>query len=84
MFGVGRCPAIRSQWTFYARNIYAGIYAKGETIYGDTEEGDALQVGGDVILDKTGRVVFNYRSVWPADRVPVKDLIAVLKKDLSK
>ena len=80
LFGVGRPPARKSQWSIRSTNAYAGHHAKSETAYADTELGDALQLGGDVVVDDTGRVVFNYRSTWPPDRVSAKDLISALKE----
>ena len=80
LFGVGRPPARRSQWSIRSTNLYASRHASGVDAYADTELGDALQLGGDVIVDDTGRVVFNYRSTWPPDRVSAKDLISALKQ----
>ena len=80
LFGVGRPPARKSTWSLFGVNRYASRHAKGEKIYADTELGDALQLGGDVIVDDTGRIVFNYRSTWPPDRVSAKDLISALKE----
>jgi hypothetical protein len=39
---------------------------------------DVHQMGGDFILDATGRVVYEYRSEDPADRPSPPELLAVL------
>ena len=40
---------------------------------------DVLQLGGDFLLDKAGRVVFAYPSADPTDRPAVADLLAAIR-----
>jgi hypothetical protein len=41
---------------------------------------DVHQLGGDFILDSTGRVVYEYRSQDPADRPDLAKLLQVLSE----
>jgi hypothetical protein len=41
---------------------------------------DYRQSGGDFLLDSTGRLVFAHRSRDPADRPPVKALLAAIDR----
>lgn len=40
---------------------------------------DFSQLGGDIVLDRTGEVIFSYRSETPADRPHVDLLLQVLR-----
>jgi hypothetical protein len=44
------------------------------------KEEDALQLGGDFVLDSAGRLFYAYRSAEPTDRPSVEDLLAVLRR----
>jgi hypothetical protein len=41
--------------------------------------GDLAQLGGDVVLDAHGRIVFLHRSEYPADRPDVETILAVIR-----
>jgi hypothetical protein len=41
---------------------------------------DLRQLGGDVVLDRAGDVVFVHRSETPADRPPVEVLLRMLRE----
>lgn len=41
---------------------------------------DVHQLGGDFVLDRHGRIIFEYRSQDPADRPPVSDLLKALPR----
>ncbi len=41
---------------------------------------DVLQLGGDFILDREGRLVYAYRSAEPTDRPPVAGLLQRLRE----
>jgi len=43
-------------------------------------EDDPNQMGGDFIIDSTGKLIFSYRSSFPADRPDVDTLIKALKE----
>src|SRR5262249_31581021 len=45
---------------------------------------DVMQLGGDFVLDATGRVVHAHRSAEPTDRPPVRDLIDALRQAATK
>jgi peroxiredoxin len=41
---------------------------------------DILQLGGDFILDKEGRLTYAYRSTEPTDRPSVEELLKALRE----
>lgn len=43
-------------------------------------QGDTLQLGGDVVVGRDGRLVLVHRSTGPADRPPVDDLVAAVRR----
>jgi len=53
---------------------YAGLIARGRRPR--APEQDTLQLGGDVLLDPEGRVVWIYRSAGPEDRPSLAELRA--------
>lgn len=64
--GIGRASAARvwlhpAVWLAYARLLRRGLRASAPA-------GDALQLGGDAVLDRAGRVVWLHRSRGPDDR----------------
>lgn len=42
--------------------------------------GDLAQLGGDVVIDPDGLIVFLYRSKEPADRPKIDDLLAAIRR----
>jgi peroxiredoxin len=42
-------------------------------------EGDTLQLGGDFVIDRGGRITYAHRSTGPADRPSVDDLLAAVR-----
>lgn len=44
---------------------------------------DVLQLGGDFLLDRQGRIVFAYRSRVPTDRPSVSRLLAAIPAPLA-
>lgn len=42
--------------------------------------GDLAQLGGDFVIDPTGRVVFAHRSEHPDDRPPVEAILAAVRR----
>lgn len=49
------------------------------TPFSDYED-DPLQMGGNVIFDSRGKLVFLYASKYPADRPSIEDLMSILRK----
>ena len=62
----------RSTIAFYARSLIRGHWPRWP-------HGDVGQLGGDFVLDAGGQVIFAYRSVDPADRPPVGQLLSALQ-----
>lgn len=68
-------------WLFDRDTI--GSYARG-LLHGRLPRwprGDLYQLGGDVVLNRGGEVVFVHRSATPADRPSVDTLVRVLGGD---
>ena len=42
--------------------------------------GDLTQLGGDVVLDADGRIVFVHRSQNPADRPTIETIVAAIRR----
>lgn len=40
---------------------------------------DVLQLGGDFVLDRAGRLTYAHRSIEPTDRPPVDELLSALR-----
>lgn len=60
----------------YARGLLHGRWPR-------LTHSDMTQLGGDVVLAPDGRVVFLHRSVTPADRPAVSDLVAAVQRGNS-
>ncbi len=72
----------RTGWlTFLRPKVLAG-YARGMLrgygLKAPYAGEDVLQLGGDFVLDRGGRVVFAYRSAEPTDRPSAESLLAAL------
>ena len=67
-----------SVWSWDTAGAYLRGLARGQLPR--RPEGDVRQLGGDVVLDRDGRVVYLYRGTTPADRPPVADVIAALRQ----
>lgn len=74
-YGFGRGPWWRV-WGPATLRAYARLVRRGERVTRPTE--DTQQLGGDVVVDATGRVAYLHRSRGPADRPPVDDLVAAV------
>ncbi len=77
-YGLGRGSA-RRVWGTKAARAYAGLLRKGgRKLKMPTE--DTLQLGGDFVIDRQGRIAFAYRSAGPDDRPPVEDLLVAVDR----
>lgn len=66
-------------WRIYGPRVlwrYARAYARGERVH---IQGDTLQRGGDIIVDRDGVVRFGHAGADSFDRPSVDDLIARLQ-----
>ena len=57
---------------------YLGLILRGRMPHMAQE--DVHQLGGDFVLDRTGRVVFEHRSRDPADRPSVSELLDAVRQ----
>ncbi|MDP9071448.1 MAG: hypothetical protein M3N68_09235 [Actinomycetota bacterium] len=76
-FGFGRGPWWRV-WGPATLRRYAQLLARGRRPRRPTE--DTLQLGGDVVVGRDGRLVYLFRSRGPADRPPVDALVAAVRR----
>jgi hypothetical protein len=75
-FGFGRGPWWRV-WGWRAMRRYIELWRSGRRDLGI--DGDTLQLGGDVIIDRAGRVVSIRRGAGPDDRPSVDWLVERLR-----
>jgi peroxiredoxin len=58
----------------YFRLIFRGWFPRRP------QEGeDVLQLGGDFVLDRSGRIVYAYRSAEPTDRPNARELVEAIR-----
>ncbi|HTJ85002.1 MAG TPA: peroxiredoxin-like family protein [Polyangiaceae bacterium] len=70
---------LRSAWATYGPRSVASalkLYASGYYIPRDEDDGDLLQQGGALLIDRSGRIVLHHVAKHPTDHV---DLRAVVK-----
>ena len=79
-FGLGRAGWLR---LFHPRVIltYLELIIRGRRPQMAQE--DVHQLGGDFVMDREGRVIYEYRSHDPADRPRVSDLIEVVRRAVA-
>ena len=75
-FGFGRGPWWRV-WGPATLRAYARLWRRGRRPTRPDE--DTLQLGGDVVVGRDGRIAYLHRSRGPADRPPIDDLIAAIR-----
>ena len=71
-YGLGRGPV----WRVYGARVlrrYAELLRRGRRLERPTE--DTLQLGGDFVVGRDGRLAYVFRSSGPDDRPPVDDLV---------
>jgi hypothetical protein len=76
-FGLERTPFL----TFLRPRVLLGYLAgmlRGYPPRTPYRGEDVMQLGGDIILDRAGRIVFAYRSRNPTDRPAISRLLAAL------
>jgi hypothetical protein len=76
-YGLGRGPWWRV-WGPATLRRYGQLLRRGRRL--QRVGGDTLQLGGDVVVGRDGRVVMVHRSRGPADRPPVDDLVAAVRR----
>jgi len=71
-YGLGR----GSVWRVYGPRValrYTQLLLRGRRLQRPTE--DTLQLGGDFVVGRDGRLVYAYRPAGPDDRPDVSDLV---------
>ncbi|MGE3449230.1 MAG: AhpC/TSA family protein [Microbacteriaceae bacterium] len=74
-YGLGR----GSVWKVWGPKVwwaYARLLRRGRRLHRPTE--DTLQLGGDFVVGRDGRLAYAFRSQDPDDRPPVDELVAAV------
>ena len=74
-YGLGR-GSVAQVWGPRAWRAYARLLRQGRRFRRPRE--DTLQLGGDFVIDRRGRVRYAYRGRDPSDRPPIEELIAIV------
>ena len=76
-YGFGR-GSVRAVWGLRTWRAYVRLLRAGRSFQRPTE--DTRQLGGDVVVDREGRLAYVFRSSDPDDRPPVDDLVAAVHR----
>lgn len=76
-FGFGR-GSVRRVWGWRALRRYVELVRSGRRDVGI--DGDTLQLGGDVVIDRKGRVAWLFHGAGPDDRPTVDELVDVVSR----
>jgi peroxiredoxin len=76
-YGLGRGPWWRV-WGLGTLRQYARLLRGGARL--ERPQEDTLQLGGDFVVDRQGRVAYAYRSRGPSDRPSVDQLVAAVRR----
>jgi hypothetical protein len=76
-YGLGRGSVWRV-WGLPTWRAYLRLIRRGRRVQRPTE--DTLQLGGDFVIGRDGRLLYVYRSADPDDRPPVDDLVAAVHR----
>jgi hypothetical protein len=68
----------RRVWGLRSLRRYAELMRAGRRDVGIG--GDTLQLGGDVVVDRTGRLAYVFRGAGPDDRPTVDELIDAVRR----
>lgn len=76
VYGLGRGSALR---VYGPRTLlrYAQLLLRGRRLQRITE--DTLQLGGDFVVGRDGRLVYAFRPDGPDDRPPVTDIVQAVR-----
>ena len=75
-YGLARA-SLRRVYSWATICQYIRLIARGRRLRRPTE--DTKQLGGDFVIDATGRIAFAYRSAGPHDRPDIATLIATVR-----
>jgi hypothetical protein len=64
-------------WGLKAVRAYGRLLRQGRRL--ERPSGDTLQLGGDFVVDRDGRLAYAYRSRGPDDRPSVDDLVDAVR-----
>jgi len=75
-FGLKR--SLKVAWDLDIFVAYAGAVVSGRTDNIAYSGDDVTVIGGDFIVDNSGKLLYSYRSKEQYDRPPVQDLLNIL------
>ena len=75
-FGLGRGPWYRV-WGWRTIKEYGRLLRDGMKM--ERPAADSLQLGGDFVIDRAGRLAWSYPSARPDDRPSVDELLAAVR-----
>ena len=78
---LGLKRSVSKVWTISSLVYYAEQKLAGRKLLAMLDEDDPHQLGGDFIIDSTGKLVFVYQSKTSTDRPPVDCLLNFLKSN---
>ena len=86
LFGIGHIQPKKTIWKIQPLQFYASlrISLKDTVPLQETEPGDTFLVGGDVVVDSSGRVIYIFRSQRPPEKPSVDDIITLLREDRAR
>jgi hypothetical protein len=67
----------RRVWDLKSGRAYGRLLRRGRRL--ERPSGDTLQLGGDFVVDRDGRLAFADRSTGPDDRPSVDDLVDAVR-----
>jgi hypothetical protein len=76
-YGFGR-GSRRAIWGLRTWRAYVRLLRAGRSLRRPTE--DTRQLGGDVVVDRDGRLAYLFRSSEPDDRPPVDELVDAVRR----
>ena len=65
-------------WGLRSIRRYAELVRGGRRDIG--VDGDTLQLGGDAVIDRTGRIAYLFRGAGPDERPSVDELLDVIRR----
>ena len=86
LFGLKYAMPEQTQWNIAAIQGYTRMYMEtgDPTPLIEVESGNVFYLGGDVVVDNDGSVVYVFHSKSPPDRPFVDDILTAIEEDKKK